>query len=294
MHSSSQPLRSHCQNCNTELKGPYCHSCGQHDFDVHRSFGHVALELLESFFHFEGKFFQGTFDLLFRPGSLTKEFNAGKRASQMPPLRLYIFISLVFFLAPSDSTRPPISGTIKADSPAQESAEKVTPRKTQQGTAITWGPNVDQSTRDNWEPFIREKLSHRDLIKDHFFGYLPKMMLACVPLFALLSLLVFRKAGMNYLQHLVFSLHLHSFFMLFHLVSVGWSLSAGLVSDRAAALISAACMIYMPVYAYLSLRNVFGHHRRGTLLRGCLLLATYGLVLAAGFVVTIIVAVILA
>ena len=109
-----------------------------------------------------------------------------------------------------------------------------------------------------------------------------------------LSLLIFRKAGLNYLQHLVFSLHLHSFFMLFQLVSNGWSLMAGLISGPLASFLSIAGMIYMPVYAYRALRNVFGQHRRGTLLRGVLLLSLYGLVIILGFLGTLLAAVLLA
>ena len=74
--------------------------------------------------------------------------------------------------------------------------------------------------------------------------------------------------------------------MLFHLVSTGWTLLAGLVSGLAATIIEGACLLYMPVYAYLALRNVFGQHRSGTLLRGCLLLASYVIVIIIGFVVT--------
>jgi hypothetical protein len=91
------PFHTHCENCGTALSGPYCHHCGQHDFEFHRSFRHVFLEALESFFHFEGKFFRNIVTLLFSPGRLTADFNAGKRAAQMPPFRLYIFVSILFF-----------------------------------------------------------------------------------------------------------------------------------------------------------------------------------------------------
>lgn len=92
------PIHTHCENCGTELKGPFCHACGQHDFEFHRSFGHVFMEALENFFHFDAKFFRNIVTLLFRPGQLTADFNAGKRASQMPPFRLYLFTAFVFFL----------------------------------------------------------------------------------------------------------------------------------------------------------------------------------------------------
>ncbi|HYP17616.1 MAG TPA: DUF3667 domain-containing protein, partial [Opitutus sp.] len=36
--------------------------------------------------------------LLATPGRLTAEFNAGRRASQVPPLRFSIFVAALFFL----------------------------------------------------------------------------------------------------------------------------------------------------------------------------------------------------
>jgi hypothetical protein len=97
-HGDHGPFHTHCENCGTKLEGPFCHRCGQHDFEFHRSFRHVFMEALETIFHFEGKFFRNIVTLLFRPGRLTADFNAGKRAAQMPPFRLYIFVSFLFFL----------------------------------------------------------------------------------------------------------------------------------------------------------------------------------------------------
>jgi hypothetical protein len=97
-HGHHGPFHTHCENCGTKLDGPWCHKCGQHDFEFHRSFRHVFLEALETIFHFEGKFFRNMGTLLFRPGRLTADFNAGRRAAQMPPFRLYVFVSFLFFL----------------------------------------------------------------------------------------------------------------------------------------------------------------------------------------------------
>uniref|UniRef100_UPI00404A33F3 DUF3667 domain-containing protein n=1 Tax=Cephaloticoccus sp. TaxID=1985742 RepID=UPI00404A33F3 len=89
---------THCENCGTELKGPYCHRCGQHDFDINRSFTHTFLEALENFFHFDTKLFRNLIALLFQPGRMTAEFNAGKRASQVPPLPALRFYQHSLFL----------------------------------------------------------------------------------------------------------------------------------------------------------------------------------------------------
>jgi len=90
-----------CQNCSAPLTGPFCAACGQHDVDYHRGFHHLFHDLMENLFHFEGKFFVTVAWLLAKPGRITLEFLAGRRASQLNPLRFYIFVSVMFFLGVS-------------------------------------------------------------------------------------------------------------------------------------------------------------------------------------------------
>jgi hypothetical protein len=118
-HRAHGPVHTHCENCGTALQGPFCHHCGQHDFDAHRSFGHTFLEALENFFHFDAKFFRNIVTLLFRPGVLTAEFNAGKRAAQMPPFRLYLFTAFFFFLIEFSGAEKslPIQASLPANTP---------------------------------------------------------------------------------------------------------------------------------------------------------------------------------
>ena len=63
-HSSPHsPSHLHCENCGTKLQGPFCHRCGQHDFDINRSFIHTFFEALENFFHFDTKLFRNLITL---------------------------------------------------------------------------------------------------------------------------------------------------------------------------------------------------------------------------------------
>jgi hypothetical protein len=86
-----------CKTCETVLQGPYCHNCGQLAEDFHRSIGHLVVEAFESFFHFDGRLWQTLPGLVLRPGLLTREYLDGKRALQIPPLRLFLVLLLVAF-----------------------------------------------------------------------------------------------------------------------------------------------------------------------------------------------------
>lgn len=92
--------REQCDNCGVHLEkdANYCHKCGQENHVPNQPIKHLLLELFESIFHFDTKFFYSSKNLILRPGLMTKEFNANKRARYVPPIRLYIFVSALFFL----------------------------------------------------------------------------------------------------------------------------------------------------------------------------------------------------
>lgn len=95
-HSASG---SACQNCDTMLQGGYCHVCGQHAHNPLRSFRHAVEDVFESFWHVDGRIFRTLRDLLV-PGKITTEYLAGHRVRYIPPLRLYVILSLItFFVA---------------------------------------------------------------------------------------------------------------------------------------------------------------------------------------------------
>jgi Protein of unknown function (DUF3667) len=94
-----QPLTLVCANCHAPLAGEYCAVCGQrHEPHVH-TVAHFAGEAFESVSHADSRLWRTLWYLLARPGFLTKEFFAGRRVRYLPPFRLYLVISLVFFLA---------------------------------------------------------------------------------------------------------------------------------------------------------------------------------------------------
>jgi hypothetical protein len=99
---------THCENCGTELRGHYCSNCGQAAIDYRRSFRHVIVDVLDSFLNWDSKFVRTIGLLLWRPGWLTNQFVDGRRVRFLHPLRLYLLVSIVFFLC---AKLIPVSGT---------------------------------------------------------------------------------------------------------------------------------------------------------------------------------------
>ncbi|MDO7876364.1 DUF3667 domain-containing protein [Hymenobacter sp. ASUV-10] len=91
-----------CANCHYQFEparpDEFCPRCGQQNHAIDLRVGHVVEEFLEGVFHFDGKVFSTARLLLFKPGELTRRFLAGHRVPYVPPIRLYVFISFVFFL----------------------------------------------------------------------------------------------------------------------------------------------------------------------------------------------------
>jgi hypothetical protein len=87
-----------CENCHQPLAGPFCAQCGQQAESTLKYFWVVILHLLDDIFSFDSRAARTILPLLTRPGFLTNEYIAGKRVHYVPPLRLYLFVSIVFFI----------------------------------------------------------------------------------------------------------------------------------------------------------------------------------------------------
>jgi len=97
--TDTHPAPAACENCATPLQGQFCHACGQTAHSPLRSVGHAIEDIFESFWHLDGRIFR-TLRLLFSPGRLANAYLAGHRAPFVPPLRLFVILSvLTFFVA---------------------------------------------------------------------------------------------------------------------------------------------------------------------------------------------------
>ena len=91
------PPYVHCQNCGTKLEGMYCHNCGQFAHDNSQPFWKYVWQYFENVYQFDYKIPVTVWQLFRRPGFLTNEFNAGKIVSYMHPMKLNMFILVIFF-----------------------------------------------------------------------------------------------------------------------------------------------------------------------------------------------------
>lgn len=93
--------KSECPNCGHKFTGAdnFCAHCGQENHTHKLPLRHFLLEFVETTIHFDTKFFYTIKNLFLKPGLVTRNFNANRRARYAPPFRLYLFISAIYFVA---------------------------------------------------------------------------------------------------------------------------------------------------------------------------------------------------
>nr|WP_246496443.1 DUF3667 domain-containing protein [Chitinophaga varians] len=169
--------------------------------------------------------------LTIRPGFLTKEYWTGRRVRYVNPIRLYIFISFVFFLffltlansQRGHNAKPGIQtdladvemGDIGSDykSVAEYDSVQASLPADKRYTGLEAG--IERRLAKMRE----NKQSGKQVVKDMFVHNLPKIMFVLMPLFALLVKWSHRKRHLVYTDHAIFTIHIHSF--LFIILFVG-------------------------------------------------------------------------
>lgn len=262
----------HCLNCAAVLTGRYCANCGQ-IADVHvPSTQELIHEALEGITHSDSRLWRTLCLLWFKPGKLTQEFVAGRRAAYLPPFRLYLILSILFFLSASLSTTQVKfvrldavrSGAVTAATAA--TAATATPAECDKLDRVAFKVNV--LGRD-WAPRIKHACG--EIARDSganlfhvFLGTAPKAMFIFLPLIAFLHMLLYWRPHYRYAVHLLFFLHLHAFFF----------------SVMTLAMLLPLLLWSLPVHTVLAMRRVFGGGWGRTLAKASVLFAAYLVVLS--------------
>lgn len=183
------PPYKYCKNCGAELKGMYCHECGQYAMDSKQPFWKYFLQYFENVYQFDTKIGSTLWLLFRRPGFLTTEFNAGKIASYVHPMRLFMCITLVFFIF-FFMVLGQKAETVFDDNP---------------------GINEEIELYGDNGPIAPEQ-EFIDKFLGDLSSYSPIISLLFVPIMAFLLKLLYRRNHMKYMSHLAFSFHWGCFF----------------------------------------------------------------------------------
>jgi hypothetical protein len=268
-----------CLNCDAVLMGRFCANCSQ-AADVHvPSTRELLHEALEGITHSDSRLWRTLYLLWFKPGKLTQEFVAGRRASYLPPFRLYLVLSIIFFVSAS------LSGThikfVQFDDTASATGLPEPECDKVDRTAFT----VSLFGRD-WAPRIKHACNEiaRDNGANLFHvavGTAPKAMFIFLPLVAFLHMLLYWRPRHRYAEHLLFFLHLHAFFFsVMTLVVLSAEAAEAWPALKSIATLTELLLWCLPVYTIFAMRRVFGRSWTRTLVKASALFVVYMVVLA--------------
>lgn len=240
-----------CLNCGTTVNDNYCPHCGQENRASRESFGDLMYHFFSDFTHFDSRLFKTIKYLVVKPGFLTKEYLAGKRKRYFHPIRMYIFISFVFFLFMGllsshenhgtdvdDNTvtaeiRNTLLDSLKSDS--QKDAVTFNAKESHFKGPIDIGVinnyasvEVYDSIQNTLPPdeqagklnryIVRKYIQWKQKYPTQFFEIITERFLHAIPkaMFLLLPLFAvflkwFYSKDYFYVDHAIFSLHFHSF-----------------------------------------------------------------------------------
>jgi hypothetical protein len=255
-----------CLNCGETLLGSYCSHCGQEDVDLQRPLKQLAQDAVGDLLDLDTRLLRTLRPLFFRPGALTREYLAGRRVCFVPPLKMFLLASVVFFglvaLLPKDR----FFVYRKGEDTPQASGTRVSVELPKYSGA--------RSGFNHWIDVAGEKAKqHPQAFGEALLGNLPRAFFVLLPIVALLLKLFYRHQDRYYLNHLIFTLYHHAFgfLVLTLLVILGRPWVPGWLSTPLAILLWLWFLVSLPI----ALRRVYGGSRWTTFLKFTGLLATY-------------------
>lgn len=271
----------------------YCPKCGQENDDRQVSFGRLITDFFSNYFSLDSKFGRSIKPFFLQPGVLTREFMEGKRVKYANPIRLYLVVSLIHFFLFSinmDNKKEMNNGIIQASkdetsdtSPSRDSmisfeldsAEDISDSSSFFISEKEWNiinhmtkddgsdysiQQIEDSIHNERKGFVSGYITHKVIklmksdvhsINMYIVSKIPGVMFFLLPIYALLLKIFFRKK--LYINHLIHSLHIHSF--AFVVLSLLWLLT--LVSQKMADTIEIVFPITILIYIIFSFKNAY-------------------------------------
>lgn len=265
-----------CPNCDTPSPGRFCPACGQRQGERVVSVRRLLLDALEDQFSINSALPRTLGALIARPGFLTNEYLRGRVARYIPPFRLYLATSIVFFLAlsllsvfrpdsivniddgggptadsVSDATAGPRHVIVPIESDDAFFGIRMDTASTSDTTLVHVNFGIDALDRRvvarlgelrDLPPAEIGRLIARGMVERA-----PAGMFLLLPVFAALLKLMYIRSDRYYVEHFVFALHTHAFAFLMFTLMMPFSGTP----------VEVVLFLWVVLYYFLAMRRVY-------------------------------------
>ena len=269
-----QQAAGRCLNCGETLHGAFCAACGQRSVPANPTVAELAGDAWQELSGYDGRVAE-TFRNLLRPGRLTIDYLQGRRARYLSPVRLYLFASLVFFVAAAAA--PESTSGLRIDLSGEGGTSQLSAADRAQLEA--------DIADDAWPVRVLLQSIAKDpaAFRARVFTIMPRVFFAMLPIFAGIVWLFNRR--MRFPAVLVFAAHVHAFAFLALTISETAKLTGSRTISTAIGLVVVATVA---TYALRAQRAVFGGGWLMTLAKAAAIGVFYLIAAAPAFVIVMI------
>lgn len=259
-----------CKNCETRYIGNYCPECGQSSKRYDKPFRFIIADFAGNIFAFDTRLWSTIRAVLINPGQMAMDIMNGKRARYVPPFRLYVFISFIFFLLINFTVNK-----VKEDDELTLQQEELVFESSNDSTEISELSGAEKK-KSNF--VFEDKKVPIDHVMDNFDIYFSKLLqwfsyslFLLMPFYAFLLWLFFRKTYKYYLGHLILAInqHVFTFILLIIIVFIGQILP---FKTRYPEIYM---LLILPVYYLLGIRKMYQRKWSTTIMRFSVVMSIY-------------------
>jgi hypothetical protein len=225
-----------------------------------------------------------TFRSLLHPGQLTLEYLAGHRARYLPPVRLYLTLSVIYFLVAAGAPADPSSRPGQLQGPGSLKIGIWTTDEAQM-TAEDRAA-MEKELNEMWWPLramIESIQKDPNGFRARLFTIMPRVFFGLLPVFAGIVWLFNRRR--RFPAALVFATHVHAFVFLAFTVSETAKFTR---SQAFAVTVGVLVMLTLAVYILRSFKTVFAESWPRTLMKAAGVGFVYSLAALPAFTIILV------
>lgn len=190
-------MSSNCANCNSPISHDqhFCPNCGQ-KAHLHRLSWHdVTHDAIHYFTHADKGIFHLLVQLATKSGTVAREFVQGKRKKYFPPFNFFLIVATIYVFVFTLNDKPQATADVLKEHPE-----------------LSKIPN--EAKRANVVRIYERGAKARSFMSKHSNN----VAMLALPLIALIYWLFYRRAGYNYIEHLVANMYMSGFALLIQVV----------------------------------------------------------------------------